>query len=70
MTFVALSYLFDRIGALRRELARQRDDGYSTETIAVAALLITLAITAIGIMAAAVIDKANSLDLGGGGEAP
>jgi hypothetical protein len=67
MTFVALSYLFNRIAVLRRELVRQRDDGYSTETIAVAALLIALAIAAIGFMADAVINKAKSLDLGGGG---
>ena len=65
MTFLALSYLFDRIGVLRRELVRQRDDGYSTETIAVAALLIALALTAIGFLAAAVIAKAQSINLNG-----
>jgi hypothetical protein len=65
MTFTALSYLIGHIHLLRRELARHRDAGYSTETIAVAALLVVLALTVIGILATAVTNKANSINLDG-----
>lgn len=53
--------------ALRARLAwvrRQDDAGYTTETVVVIALLVTLAIAAVGIIAAKVLAKANSLNLG------
>ncbi|MER8160226.1 hypothetical protein [Streptomyces sp. NPDC094472] len=44
---------------------RARDDaGYSTETVIVTALLAILALTTVGIIAAKVLGKANSIDLG------
>jgi hypothetical protein len=53
--------------ALRARLAwiqRHRDDGYTTETVVVIALLVALAIAAIAIIAAKVLAKANGLNLG------
>lgn len=38
------------------------DDGYTTETVIVTALLIICAIAVVGIITAKIIDKANSLN--------
>ena len=46
------------------QLKDHGDAGYTTETVVVIALLVTLAITVIGIIAAKVITKASSLNLG------
>ena len=61
-------------GMLRARLAAARhardtgyltsDDGYTTETVVVTALLVALAIAAIAIIVAKVIAKANGLNLG------
>ena len=54
-------------GMLRVRLAtarRNRDAGYTTETVVVTALLVALAIAAIAIIVAKVIAKANGLNLG------
>ncbi|WP_199550351.1 hypothetical protein [Streptomyces sp. N35] len=56
--------------ALRAHWARVRegvrnDAGYSTEAIIVTALLAILGLTAVGIIAAKVIGRANGIDLGG-----
>lgn len=40
------------------------DAGYTTETILVAALLVILTLTVLGIIVAKVTGKANSIDLG------
>ncbi|MDG4764474.1 hypothetical protein O7632_10210 [Solwaraspora sp. WMMD406] len=40
------------------------DGGYSTESVLVTALLVTLAIAVIGIIAVKVVGKANSINLG------
>ncbi|MFD7169251.1 hypothetical protein [Streptomyces violascens] len=40
------------------------DAGYSTETVIVTALLVILALSAIGVIASKVLAKANGLDLG------
>jgi hypothetical protein len=55
------------IGSLRAYLAAVRTDdaGYSTEAVVVIALLVAMALAAVGIIAAKVIAKANSLNLGG-----
>ena len=59
-----LPFLFDRIGTVRKDLAiRRRDDGYSAETIAVTALLVALAVAVLAILAKAITDKANDIDL-------
>jgi hypothetical protein len=59
-----LRFLRDTAMALRARLHRQGDGGYTTETVVVIALLVALAIAAIAIIAAKVLAKANSLDLG------
>ena len=60
-----MSHLFDHIRTLRRSVARSvRDDGYSTETILVASLLVVLALVVLTILAQKVTDKANSINLG------
>lgn len=41
-----------------------REAGYSTETVLVTALLVTTALTVVGIIAAKVIAKARGIDLG------
>ncbi len=43
---------------------RHGDDGYTTETVVVTALLAALAIAAVALIARAVIAKANGLNLG------
>ncbi|MBI0299911.1 hypothetical protein JBE04_36995 [Streptomyces sp. PRKS01-29] len=58
----ALAALRDYADLVRR---RARDDaGYSTETVIVTALLAILALSTVGIIAAKVLGKANSIDLG------
>lgn len=54
------------IGLLRDRLAALRDDeaGYSTEAVVVIALLVAMALVAVGIIAAKVISKANSINTG------
>jgi hypothetical protein len=62
-----LRFLRDTWTALRARLAwlRCQDDaGYTTETVVVIALLVALAIAAIAIIAAKVVAKAHSLNLG------
>lgn len=56
-------YLVARWAQLRDRARRLPDDGYSTEATAVIATLSALALTVIGIIAAKVIAKANSVDL-------
>jgi len=62
-----LRFLREAGTVLRARLAwlrRQDDAGYTTETVVVIALLVALAIAAIAIIAAKVLAKANSLNLG------
>lgn len=59
-----VSYLTTAWTWLRQRQHQLRDDGYSTEAIAVIALLAVLALSVIGIITAKVIAKANSVDLG------
>jgi fatty acid desaturase len=63
-----LGYFRLATAALRARLAEARrngDAGYTTETVLVIALLVALALAAIAIIAAKVLAKANSLNLGG-----
>jgi hypothetical protein len=46
------------------ELRRDPEAGYTTETVLVTALLVVAALTIIAIIAAKVIAKANSINLG------
>ncbi|WP_170323804.1 hypothetical protein [Cryptosporangium phraense] len=48
---------------MRQRLPRG-DAGYSTEVVLVTALLVALVIVVVGIIAAKVLAKANSIDLG------
>ncbi len=57
---VAASALWRRMRTLSRD---QR--GYSTEAVVVTALLVALAIAAVGIITAKVISKANAIQTGG-----
>lgn len=57
---VAASALWRRLRTLGRD---QR--GYSTEAVVVTALLVALAIAAVGIITAKVISKANAIQTGG-----
>ena len=45
----------------RLRAARADEAGYSTETVVVTALLVALAVAAVGIITAAVINKAKSI---------
>jgi len=56
----AASALWRRLRTLSRD---QR--GYSTEAVVVTALLVALAIAAVGIITAKVISKANAIQTGG-----
>jgi hypothetical protein len=62
-----ITYLTARYQLLRLQLrdARRRQSGYSTEVAIATALLAGLALTVLGIIAAKVIDKANSIPMGG-----
>jgi len=57
---VAASALWRRLRTLSND---QR--GYSTEAVVVTALLVALAIAAVGIITAKVISKANAIQTGG-----
>jgi hypothetical protein len=59
-----LEFVARMISALRSRLAQTRaepDAGYSTEAVVVIALLVAMAITAVGIIAAKVISAANHI---------
>lgn len=61
-----LELLGAAVGALRARLAAARtapDGGYTTETVVITALLVALAIAAIGIIVSKVLAKANGLSL-------
>lgn len=64
---VILALLLARFDAARHELAacRRSDDGYTTETIAVIALLVVLALGVVGSVAVKVRAKADGIDLDG-----
>jgi hypothetical protein len=52
------------LAAAITELKRNKDAGYTTETVVVIALLVAMALAAIAIIAAKVLAKANGLNLG------
>jgi hypothetical protein len=59
----AMALLRNRLAVLRAE----PEAGYTTETVVVTALLIVMALTVIGIIAAKVISTANNIQTGGAG---
>jgi hypothetical protein len=56
-----IAHLRSRLMALRAE----PEAGYSTEAVVVIALLVAMAITAVGIIAAKVISAAHNISTGG-----
>lgn len=57
-----IQMLIARIRVVARRL-RKEDDGYTTETIVVTALLVTLALAVLLVLATRVRAKAGSIDL-------
>ena len=54
--------------ALRwKALRADHEAGYTTETVVVTALLVALALTAVGIIVAKVVSSANNISTSGGG---
>ena len=60
MPILVVSYLAALVRS--RPPARDREAGYSSETVVVTALLVALAVAAVGIIAAAVINKAHGIN--------
>jgi hypothetical protein len=60
---IAVRHLY-RVLRARLDAVRGDEAGYSTEAVVVTALLVALAIAALGIIAAKVIGKANSISTG------
>lgn len=68
--FVELTFIRRLIAHLRNRLQvlrAQPEAGYSTEAVVVIALLVVMAITAVGIIAAKVISTAHNISTGSGG---
>ena len=59
-----LKNLFEVLAARWQALRADPEAGYSTETVIVTALLAALALTAVGIIVAKVVAKANSITTG------
>jgi hypothetical protein len=65
--FIELEVIWAMARMLQGRLAEARavpDAGYSTEAVVVTALLVTLAVAAVAIIAAKVLAKANSINTG------
>jgi hypothetical protein len=60
----AISAARAHLAAAREQHRRHPDAGYSTETVVATAILVALAIGVLGAIAAKVINKANSINLG------
>ncbi|MEU7314903.1 hypothetical protein [Streptomyces sp. NPDC007083] len=52
----------EHLATLRQRV--RRDDGYTTETIVVTALMVLLAIGALSVITSKVLSRANGIDLG------
>ena len=61
---IILRHLLDSLAVRWRALRADPEAGYSTEAVIVTALLAALALTAVGIIVAKVIAKANSISTG------
>lgn len=65
--FSELTIVIHLIRSLRERLAvarAQPEAGYSTEAVVVIALLVAVAVAAVGIIGAKVLSKANGIDTG------
>jgi len=68
--FFEFAFIRHVIGLLRSRLQTlhaEPEAGYSTEAVVVIALLVVMAITAVGIIAAKVISTAHNISTGSGG---
>jgi hypothetical protein len=61
---VLISYLTAEIRHRWLQVRDTKDGGYTTESVLVTALLVTAAVIVIGVIAAKVVSKANSINLG------
>ena len=61
---LVIAYLTAEIRHRWKAVRATKDGGYSTETVLVTALLVTLAIVVIGVIALKITNKANSINLG------
>lgn len=59
--------LIDQLRARLRVLRAAPEAGYSTEAVVVIALLVAMAITAVGVIAAKVLATAHNIQTGGSG---
>lgn len=62
---IVLRHLLCALSARWQALRAEGEAGYSTEAVIVTALLAALALTAVGIIVAKVIAKANTISTGG-----
>lgn len=68
--FVELTIIRQLITQLRgrlQEIRAEPEAGYSTEAVVVIALLVAMAVTAVGIIAAKVLSTAHNISTGSGG---
>ena len=68
--FVELTIIRQLITQLRgrlQEIRAEPEAGYSTEAVVVIALLVAMAVTAVGIIAAKVLSTAHNISPGSGG---
>jgi hypothetical protein len=65
VTSLILTHLLAAFATLRHGPADHDDDGYSAETVLVTALLVVLAIAALGLIASRVLAKAATINLNG-----
>jgi hypothetical protein len=63
---IIIRQLFHTLAVRWQELRADPEAGYTTETVVVTALLVALALTAVGIIVAKVISSANNISTTGG----
>jgi len=61
----ALRRMMSMLAARLSYIRAHPDDGYSTEAVIVIALLVAMAVTAVGVIAAKVISTAHNISTGG-----
>ena len=64
---IIIRQLLESLTVRWKALRADPEAGYTTETVVVTALLVALALTAVGIIVAKVIASANNISTSGGG---
>jgi hypothetical protein len=64
---IVIRQLIQSLAVRWKALRDDPEGGYTTETVVVTALLVALALTAVGIIVAKVIASANNISTSGGG---